>query len=189
MGKEDFGLLGINGNKILNKFEIAAETPTLVEALEGCGVKAICAGGWHSCFLTDQGRLMVCGKGEYGRLGLGCEKSRTVPTFLDLLSPCSADTPPIVSCYQKGTIASVSAGGSHTIVSTSEGEIFAVGRLDGGRCGVGAIGKSDRIVSPVNISDKFLPAGKKIVKQVSSGGSHSVVLIEYPDDNESTEYM
>ena len=162
MGKEDFGLLG-TGNSVENSMSIGAESPTLVQALKEEKIIGFSSGGWHSCFLTENGQLYVCGKGEYGRLGVGDEKSKTLPTPIG----------------HNHSIVNVSAGGSHTIFTNTIGEIYTVGRLDGGRCGVGIL-SSDRIKTPTKINDNFYKSNMHIIS-LSAGGSHTTVLVDYPD--------
>jgi alpha-tubulin suppressor-like RCC1 family protein len=157
MGKEDFGCLGTISDP--NAMSIGTERPTLLTELNS-KMTYIRAAGWHSCFLSTDGELFVCGKGEYGRLGLGDEVSKMTPTLL------ATD------------VQTVSGGGSHTIFSDSNNQIFCAGRLDGGRCGVGLF-SGDRLKAPKNITDNFMP-GFSVV-QVEAGGSHSVVLVEYPE--------
>lgn len=172
MGKEDFGVLGIGKAKRGN---CGADTPTLVSALRDQRVTAVSAGGWHSCFLTDSGGLYTCGKGEYGRLGNGDEKSKGLPTLV---------SPPAV------TVSAVSAGGSHTIWTTSDGGIYTTGRLDNGRCGFSQEESTESgeraSVScsiAVSIKHKFRMHSSMDILQIAAGGSHSVILAEVPDDS------
>lgn len=39
-------------------------------------VKAVACGGWHTAVVGDRGGVWTCGRGEYGRLGLGDQKSQ-----------------------------------------------------------------------------------------------------------------
>lgn len=162
MGKEDYGCLGAIPD--LANMSIGMETPTLVTALLGQRIKSLCGAGWHSCFLSDQGDLFTVGKGEYGRLGLGDEKSRTTPVKVDQ------------------NVVAVSGGGSHTIYLTKNNEIFSVGRLDGGRCGVGPV-TTDRLKTPQNITSNFVPMDGFQILEIAAGGSHTLVLIDYPGVN------
>ena len=43
-------------------------------------VRQVAAGFDHTGMVTEAGDLLMCGKGEYGRLGLGEEEERTTPT-------------------------------------------------------------------------------------------------------------
>jgi alpha-tubulin suppressor-like RCC1 family protein len=50
--------------------------PKEVEAPEGMGpAESVACGGWHTIVVTRQGKLYTCGRGEYGRLGLGEQSS------------------------------------------------------------------------------------------------------------------
>eukprot|EP01036_Dinobryon_divergens_P023166 gene23166-31486_t len=155
MGKEDFGLLG-TGNTAHN-MNIGAEIPTRLPTFDGIKIVHFSAGGWHSCFVKENGTLLTCGKGEYGRLGLGNERSKTEPS---VVNPLDAPSPPISPSISPSSIATsssssssslhgcpvrlVSAGGSHTLLCTIGDRIFSVGRMK--------------------------------VLQVCAGGSHSAVL-------------
>jgi alpha-tubulin suppressor-like RCC1 family protein len=170
-GKEDFGMLGTaNGS---------GSSPTAIESLANEVVVGASCGGWHTLLWTEAGELFVCGKGEYGRLGLGHEESRTEPTRVTI---------PFASTETK--VVSAAAGGSHSLVLDSAGGVWAVGRTDDGRLGlpipVAEEGKkSDRMPhwSAVNWQQSegwqgaARSTGDARVVQVSAGGSHSFILI------------
>ena len=42
--------------------------------------RSVKCGGWHTMALTAGGRLFAWGRGEYGRLGLGDDRCRRLPT-------------------------------------------------------------------------------------------------------------
>jgi alpha-tubulin suppressor-like RCC1 family protein len=226
MGKQDFGMLGTGTGveDLALTMLVGVEAPTQVKytcpsVVSGPVARPLLAsrvstGGWHTAFLSSEGVLYTCGKGEFGRLGLGDEKAR-----MDL----SKTRVPVVSAPSPGQavggeqlqpqavekVTLVSCGGSHTIYATESGRVFTVGRVDGGRLGFGfeasnvapgvsntvvkngntyGVKKLDRLLNPVDITDKLFPAtaegdcssGHKVV-QVSAGGSHSAVLVEYPN--------
>jgi alpha-tubulin suppressor-like RCC1 family protein len=168
-GKEDFGMLGTaNGS---------GSCPTTIESLSNQVVVGASCGGWHTLLWTESGELFVCGKGEYGRLGLGHEESRTEPTRVTI--PFSSPETRVMSA---------AAGGSHSLVLDSSGVVWAVGRTDDGRLGIpipvaGEGKKSDRMPhwSPVSWEqcvgpDRAAVDNARIV-QVVAGGSHSFLLV------------
>jgi E3 ubiquitin-protein ligase HERC4 len=178
MGKEDFGCLGIGSEEIMSS---GIQSPTILAAFKGSPIRQISAGGWHSCYLSKDGELFVSGKGEYGRLGLGDEAAKLAPTKVNQSSKSSSLT-----------IEQVSAGGSHTMWITSEQKLFTVGRLDGGRCGLGDHVGMSRITTGRDITDAFYHNDSYPLKflQILAGGAHSLVLAQYqqvPCNNEAEE--
>jgi len=136
--------------------------------------------------MTDDGGLFLCGKGEYGRLGLGDEKSQLEPCKVTI--PIASDG---VEAAQSVRLAS--AGGSHTLFATSNHRIFSVGRLDCGRCGLGAMClAADRVCTPQDITERFTSSSNyhsdrydMKVLQVSAGGSHSAVLVQFSEKEDA----
>lgn len=180
MGKEDFGVLG-TGISNSKKMKQGTETLTDVVALAEERVVGISCGGWHSMFWTDRGKLYSCGKGEYGRLGIGTEQNVPAPTLVTF------DDPTV-------RVVSASCGGSHSLILSSDGRVFSVGRSDDGRLGLGtdlptkvmkprqiipgnqefpmippAVG--DNSVAPAPVEAKF------DVLQIEAGGAHSFILV------------
>jgi alpha-tubulin suppressor-like RCC1 family protein len=55
--------------------------PKLVKALldYGCRVAQVACGEKHTLILTDDGEVLTCGNGEYGRLGNGGSSDHATP--------------------------------------------------------------------------------------------------------------
>lgn len=262
MGKQDFGMLGTGGTELSYCVDIGVEAPTMVmyspstpapapepglaavDSTEMTPVKAlqVSTGGWHTAIVNTDGMLYMCGKGEYGRLGLGDEKSRmaltlvSAPQFLAVRSnvnaPLLPTVPEVGSCgtspahttpvtspsptigaavsavddkvgavrrvldsqsaaplgdttsanttqatspidssssseasspgSRADEVTCVSAGGSHTLWATASGRVFAVGRVDGGRLGMGYFSHENPLKAVTVGSEKAASgAGKK----------------------------
>ncbi|CAM9232113.1 unnamed protein product, partial [Sphacelaria rigidula] len=41
-------------------------------------IVAVACGGWHTAVIGERGGLWTCGRGEYGRLGLGDQTSQVI---------------------------------------------------------------------------------------------------------------
>lgn len=130
MGKEDFGMLGTSLGS-----EIGSHV-NLVDSLLEKHVIGVSCGGWHTVMWTDDGELYACGKGEYGRLGLGHEASVCEPA--------------LVAMGDNIRVTSASAGGSHTLILTSHGGVFSTGRTGEGRLSIGNV-TCDRVLSPTKV--------------------------------------
>jgi hypothetical protein len=152
-GINDFGQLGDGTTSY-------ATTPVKVVDLEHVKVADICAAGWHSLALTTEGEVYVWGRGEYGRLGLGDK------TGSSKLRPVK------VKAMEGHKVVQACCGGTHTMVLTSEGRIFAWGRGSFGRLGTGNL---KDCYNPVEVC---LPGGPERwrVISISCGGRHSLAL-------------
>lgn len=73
---------------------------------------SVSAGGAHSAFVDEIGRLFLCGKGKHGQLGLG--------TYIDEFTPYYVTRIP-------EKIAQAACGEDHTVVLTRNGEIYTMG--------------------------------------------------------------
>ena len=64
--------------------------PTRVAGLSA-PVRQVAAANFHTGIVTDAGDLLMCGSGQYGRLGLGDGGDRTTPTLVEraLLDDCA----------------------------------------------------------------------------------------------------
>ena len=80
-------------------------------------------GGEHSLFLSSNNNLYVCGHGYLGQLGLGNNKN--------------ISTPIIVKSLTNKKIIEIAAGWSHSLVLTSEKNIYSTGCNKYGELGIG----------------------------------------------------
>lgn len=160
-GINDFGQLG-NGTT-----SYATSPQHVVEDLEGMVIADVAAGGWHSLALTAAGEVLVWGRGEYGRLGLGDK------TGSSKLRPTK------VTGLEGYRVVEASCGGTHTMVVTDDGRAFIWGRGAFGRLGTG---NERDFYSPVEVK---LPGGPERWRILSGavGGRHSFVLA-LPDNGD-----
>lgn len=105
-----------------------------VEALKGMHVVSAVCGGSHSVCITSDGNVWAWGDCRYGQLGLGdltfaaaAGWNNGVPWPCLVESLNDMDEP----------VASVSAGGAHSIFVTAGGRMFVCGRGKHGALGVG----------------------------------------------------
>ena len=69
--------------------------------------------------------LYVFGRGEDGQLGLGVRHDRDVPSEL-------------MKFASGGRVRQIALGSGHSLVLTCDGEVYATGRGDDGRLGLGS---------------------------------------------------
>lgn len=114
----------------------------------------VSCGGSHTAVITSKGQLFTWGDGRFGRLGHADEGRRVLPTQVTLLT----ETPTTVSC-----------GHSHTLVATTDGNVYAFGDANKGKLGHGTLINS---LSPTKID---LPA--KLVLVLCAGSHSSGALV------------
>lgn len=158
MGKEDFGILGTTvESELLSHVK-------LIDSMTDKHVIGVSCGGWHTVLWTDDGELYACGKGEYGRLGLGQEASVCEPVEVKIGDGVK--------------VRSASAGGSHTLILTRSHGVFSTGRTGEGRLAIGSV-TCDRILSPTKVDlygDHVIREQEDKILQVSAGGGHSLIV-------------
>lgn len=163
MGKEEFGMLGVSmlDQKSDSKMDSLSSRPRLITSLLEHHVVGVSCGGWHSLFWTRDGELFSCGKGEYGRLGLGNEESPSTPQLVNLGDGIKVHT--------------ASAGGSHSLIISTTGVLYVVGRSDDGRLGL--LNITPAIHKVLAITELKIGCDR-VVKYASAGGSHSLIVTE-----------
>ena len=120
-GDNTYGQLGNNnGNNKQNNF---AELYSDVSGYNGYNASAIATGNYHTLVLLDSGKVLSCGKNNYGQLGLGNTINMSKLTFISL--DYLAD--------------SIYAGGNNSAILLKSGKILVFGDNQYGQLGINSI--------------------------------------------------
>jgi len=123
-------------------------------------VRQVAAGYLHTGMVTEAGDLLMCGCGDYGRLGLG-EDDRATPTLVAR------------AVFDGEAVLMVACGAYHTVVATEGGGVYTFGHGEDGRLGHG---DEENQLAP-----RRVPAagfnGEQVV-MVAAGRGHTVALSE-----------
>ena len=115
------------------------------------------AGGQHHSVFAVGGKVYVCGRREYGRLGLGPEsKEPNVPT----------EIPGVWGVTRVGV------GGSCSFAVTESGQLLSWGMGTNLQLGTGT---EEDVWNPTAVVGKKLE--NRLVASVSSGGQHTAILV------------
>jgi alpha-tubulin suppressor-like RCC1 family protein len=160
-GDNEYGQLGDGTN---NATTAANSTPSLV-ALPAGRITQIAAGFDYSLVLSSTGQIFAFGDNEYGQLGSpGNSGTDTAnPSATQVSIPASA-----------GPAVQIAAGGYHSLVLTSSGQVYAFGDNDYGELASAANnGMTTPNPSPALVK---LPAGAGLAAHVAAGFDDSLVL-------------
>ncbi|CAM9345104.1 unnamed protein product [Chrysoparadoxa australica] len=224
-GKEDYGVLScstkglISGGLTLPHLvclgddEVVAPSflPPLLQQGNEFGVKgkAVACGGWHRFLVLSSGGIpYACGRGEYGRLGLGDECSRRVLEPIEINQTRGIvwhHDPPSCNAVQllrliclyactytstdvaTGVIKSIACGGSHSLMLTESGVVYSFGRAHDGRLGL-VMDRSDSPERNREIGEVVAPKAVQTlsiqgwsVESIACGGKHSAAVLVKDD--------
>ena len=141
-GHNFYGELGVKG---------WSSKSTPVEIMDN--VATVSAGGSHTMIIKNDGSLWACGLNDCGQLGNGTESGYGEGIF----------TPEKIMT----DVASVSAGGNHTMIIKNDGSLWACGLNGSGQLG------DNTTVHQSSGTLKLIMNG---VAAVSAGSSHTLVL-------------
>jgi alpha-tubulin suppressor-like RCC1 family protein len=116
----------------------------------------ISAGGSHSLFLENTGKVLVCGSNNYGQLGIQSGTYYTCAVYVLL-----------------DNIVQITAGGNHSLFLENTGKVLACGYNTYGQLGNNQSGTDKSI--PVNVLKDTTNALDNIV-QITAGDNHSLFL-------------
>ncbi|XP_022827451.1 probable E3 ubiquitin-protein ligase HERC2 [Spodoptera litura] len=142
-GDGDFGKLGRGGSD-------GCAVPMNIERLNTLGVIQVECGAQFSLALTRDGEVWTWGKGDYFRLGHGCDAHVRRPTLVEAL--------------RGRRVIHVAVGALHCLAVTSEHQVWAWGDNDHGQQGNGTTCVNRR---------PALVAGVEGVQRAAAGSSHS----------------
>ena len=159
-GKEDHGMLGLQGRDLHRPAPVELSDRATYDAgvrWWSCGVahrsqrltvvccvrRYIACGGWHTLLIAD-GKVIAFGRGEYGRLGVGDDRSRLKPTPVRAavaqlywarvwpmgVTVASTDREGMTRWQMAGITdpKRVMCGGTHSLVLTRSGHVATCGR-------------------------------------------------------------
>ncbi len=121
-GQAKYGALGLGQEKLKD-----TSMPALVDMPEGVTFSDLsCSKGdhhGHTLAVTSEGCVYACGDGYKGKLGLGDQNSRYIPTLIPKEN------------FGGASIIYVSSGGIHSSAVSKEGQVFTWGCGSDGRLG------------------------------------------------------
>eukprot|EP01035_Chromulina_nebulosa_P017384 gene17384-22933_t len=152
-GRNDSGQLGL-GDCTDRK------TPQLVTSnITQHTINSMSCGQYHSMLLTSNNKVFVCGKNDYGQLGLDNVDSCYVLTSI---------TVPFLDVND--SVTSICCGYYHSLLLTSCSMIYGFGRNDDGQLGLGHSQLKIQHITPI------LSLRNKNCKQISAGCYHTIVI-------------
>jgi alpha-tubulin suppressor-like RCC1 family protein len=169
-GYNKWGQLGLNSENLQKK------TPILISGFSN--VTKASAGHDYSLFLTSNGRVYSCGSNNRGQLGLGNTDKQITPTSIDIYY--NSDSQQIT--YDLITITKISAGDSHSLFLTREGQVYSCGLNNDGQLGLGTSGRGKKELSPKLITTYYgnngvtTNYGTIVIDKISTGERHSLFL-------------
>jgi alpha-tubulin suppressor-like RCC1 family protein len=138
------------------------EVPLKIESLEGTNIVQLASGDFHVVALTDEGKMLTWGKGEYGVLGTGSSSSALSPVEVLL-----ADV----------KIKKVQCGQWFTAAVSEEGDLYVWGANDKGQLGL-AEGFAMDMNNMESIPTKVDGFDDMKVLDVACGATHTLALTE-----------
>eukprot|EP00501_MAST-03F_sp_TOSAG23-6_P001962 GSMAST32.ASY1.ANO1.2046.1 assembled CDS len=182
-GRNDFGQLGL-GDKI------DKSQPQRVDTLLGIHLRGVACGQYHSMVATDAGKVLACGKNDYGQLGIEGDECHTRPTAVLNLTTLDGlisfgrndygqlglghttqrvHEPTSITELEGAGICKIAAGCYHTVAVAKSGLLYVFGRNNHGQLGTGDTNERHK---PVMLQ---LFLGKHITS-IATGFYHTIVL-------------
>jgi alpha-tubulin suppressor-like RCC1 family protein len=159
--------LGVSSTGVVDSRPLLAGSPSprqLPDELVGVPISAASVGNYHSCIVTQDGRLYGFGANDSGQLGIGSVTPQGIPQRF-LMPPLEGS---------EGRVISAVAGNRYTLMVRDDGRVLG--------CGT----NSNGIVGPVESPNRLLPgfvsgdglAGGRKVRAVSSVNGHALAINE-----------
>eukprot|EP00505_MAST-04D_sp_SCG-Rhode-Island_P004167 Stramenopile-MAST_4_protein_4167 len=168
-----YGVLGVLGHSDARTQHVPCRVKTFSSGTgssreqSGPRVLGLSCGEQHTLALTNEGVVMAWGWNSNGRLGFG-GPAKDPSSKANVLVRTPTRIRPTVRITQ------ISAGGSHSLLLTSFGTVFAFGKNSNGQCGDGTV--KDRLGPTVVRFEKVADQPDVTIIQAIAGHSHSLFL-------------
>ena len=136
--------------------------PMKIDSLEGIKIVGACAGHRHTLLLDNHGGMYSCGAGITGCLGLGDGASQMYPMRIKHFDE------------QNIKIMQMSAGVDMSMAVSTKGTVYAWGKTDQGRIGLGL--KSHRVTMPRQVRMESSDGKPIKAVDVECGYVHSMIV-------------
>eukprot|EP00980_Cylindrotheca_fusiformis_P014501 scaffold3875_cov123-Cylindrotheca_fusiformis.AAC.21 len=135
--------------------------PKLIDSLEGIKIHGASAGHRHTLLLDEQGGMYSCGSGITGCLGLGDTSSQMYPMRIKYFDD------------EAIRIMRMSAGVDMSMAVSTSGRVYAWGKTEGGRNGLGL--QNHRVAIPRQVR---VASGDEEIRavDVECGYVHSIIV-------------
>ena len=120
----------------------------------------VASGQHHSVFVTSEGQVYSCGRGDYGRLGIGEKASEQ-------------HSPVEVVALKDQKVQKVACGEVVSFAVTQTGEMYSWGMGNNLQLGNG---NEDDVEMPALVEGKDLNREEHETMQVDAGGQHTLIL-------------
>lgn len=174
-GSNAWGALGIDGGNRGTKLSDMGDALPSIDLGTNRKPVALAVGAYHSCALTDDGRVLCWGANSYGQLGLGDTTSRYGSNMGNGL--------PSVDLGTGRTAMAVSAGAFHTCTILDDGSIKCWGAfVDSGTWAAPAFTPFHPIIgdAPNEMGDALMPLelglGRRAIAMASGNGHMCAIL-------------
>ena len=168
-GRNDFGQLGL-GDATDRK------EPTRIESLRMHTVSSVACGQYHTMFVVDGGRVMGCGKNDYGQLGLeSLDPVRRPVSTSPFSKRMVGEGDDEAKNANAHAIQQICCGYYHTLALSANGTVWSFGRNDYGQLGLGHT--VQKVYAPQLVSG----LESKGIHKVSAGCYHSVAVARSGD--------
>ncbi|CAH0769808.1 unnamed protein product [Bemisia tabaci] len=132
------------------------QTPSIIAAptlltIKNSIITHVSCGYYHTAFVTEEGKLFICGEGENGKLGLGDDiVNQVYPLLVDI----------------DAFIIHVACGGSYTIALSDNGQVYVFGKNQNKELGLPDL---QTVTKPMPLAFDHT----KKIKRVSCGERHT----------------
>lgn len=135
-----------------------------IGALLGHNITAIAAGDYHSLVLSSTGKVFTFGRNNKGELGQGTKEDSNVPGMIYIYAQLVGLNFTAIAC-----------GSDHSLILSSDGQVFAFGDNNNGQLGDGNPGTESNV--PVAITSNSVLSGHNITG-IAAGSSFSLLKSE-----------